>query len=218
MKRFDSRWGAAALVGVAVLYMILSFALGRPARAERPPELRADEAGLDVWKAAALLVREQGKVAVIDVRPKDRFELYHLPSAVNLPGASASEVRQAAAGKGFVLIVADADKDATALAAELAAATPQPKAHFLKDGVRNWYLAFDLPVPLFTDKAPPHGYAEAMAVARPCLSGACADTAKAIEAIGTLSKSAFEPTLLQGRKPAAAAGGAKKKISGGCGG
>ncbi len=217
MTRFNTRWGAAALVGVAMVYMVLSFALGRPARAERAPELRADEAGLDAWRAAALLIREQGKVAVVDVRPRERFELVHLPSAINVPGANVSGVLSAAAGKSFVLVVADAEKDASSITAELAVSLPQTKAHFLKDGVQSWYLAFDLPVPLFTDKPAPYGYGESMAMVRGCLSGNCADPAKAVEAIGVLSKASYEPTMLQGRK-AAPAGAAKKKISGGCGG
>lgn len=216
--RFNTRWGAIALVGLAALYLVLSLALGRPARAERAPELRADEAGLDVWRAAALLVREQGAVTVIDVRPKERFDLYHLPAAVSAPGARARDLATMASGKKAVLLVAEADKDASALAAELRAASPQLAIHFLKDGVRSWYSALELPVALFSDKAPPHGYAEAMTIARACLSASCSDTAKGIEAIGVLAKSSYEPTMLQGKKPAASAGGAKKKISGGCGG
>jgi len=218
MTRFNTRWGAIALVGLATVYLVLSLALGRPARAERPPELRADEAGLDVWHAAALLVRERGTVAVVDVRPKDRFDLYHVSSAVSAPGAGAREVAGTASGKKTVLLVAEADKEASALAAELRMTSPQLNVHFLKDGVRSWYSALELPVALFNEKAPPHGYTEAMTIARACVSGTCPDTARAIEAIGVLSKSPYEPAMLQGKKPAGSPGGAKKKISGGCGG
>ena len=78
-------------------------------------------------------------------------------------------------------------------------------------------MAFELPVGLFTDKPAPRGYDEALAVVKTCMTTTCADPAQAVEAVGSLSKSAYEPSMLQGKKPAAA-GGAKKKITGGCGG
>jgi hypothetical protein len=217
MNRFNTKIGAAVLVGLAVVYMGFSLALGRNARAERPQEVRADEAGLDVWKASAFLVREPGRVAVIDVRPADRFALYNVPGSVSAARATAAEVMAAAKGKRGVLIVADADKDASAL---VAAAAPLDKAmelHFLKDGARAWYLAYELPVAMFTEAPPPHGYEAALTTVKRCVIGPCADAAAATDALIVLSRTAYEPTLLQGRKPAAA-GGAKKKISGGCGG
>ena len=38
--------------------------------------------------------------------------------------------------------------------------------HFLKEGIRCWYLTYVVPVPLFNEKPPPHGWTDAMATAR----------------------------------------------------
>ena len=217
MRPRGSAIGAGILIGLAAVYAVASVATGREARAERPLEIRADEAGLDAWKAALLLVREPGRVAIVDVRSAERFGQYHLPGSVTMPGASAQELTAIAAGKAGMLIVAEADKDASVLTAAVASAVKPTPVHFLKDGVRAWYLAFELPVPLFSDKPAPHGYESSIQTVRACLSGACPKPDDATEAIGLLSRSPYEPSMLQGRKPAPS-GGAKKKISGGCGG
>ena len=165
MTRFNPKWGAALLIGLAALYMVVSLATRRSAASDKPPDLAALDAGLDVWKAAALLVRDGGRVAVIDVRPRERFEMYHLPGARNLPDANAAAVVSATGTAESLLLVADQDKDASLLVAEVSK-QGRPQAHFLKDGVRAWYLAFELPVPLFSDKPSPHGWEDAMAVTR----------------------------------------------------
>ncbi len=209
--RFHQGWGAAALLSLATAYAGVSMVAGRSARAERPPELRADDAALDVWRAAALVVRDNA--VIVDVRSKEHFDLYHLPSSISAPGAGAKAAVAAAEGKGVLLLVAETDKDGARLVAEGGPA----KVHYVKDGVRAWYLAFEVPIPLFTDKPSPYGYDEALGTLRGWFRGDRSDRSKALEAVGILSKSGYEPTLLQGRKPASTTS-AKKKIAGGCGG
>ncbi len=215
MIRFDARLGAGVLVGAAALYAVLSLATGRSARAEVPPDLSAPakDLALDVWKGAALLVQEGALVA--DVRPPDAYARYHLPGARSMPGADAADVRTAAAGKP-VLVYAGKDDVAQRLAGELRAAGA--RAWYLADGARAWYLAFQLPVPLFAESSPPDGYPEALRAVeawfeRPDLAG----RAGAAEALQVLARVNYQPSLLKAGKKAASAGGAKKKVSGGCG-
>jgi hypothetical protein len=89
--------------------------------------------------------------------------------------------------------------------------------HYLPDGARAWYLALELPVPLFSDQPAPDGYAVALARARSWLSAPGPQgQAEALEAVQALAKAGYQPDLLQAGKKKAASGG-KKKISGGCG-
>ncbi len=216
MTRFNSKIGAGLLVGVAALYAVLSIATGRSARAEVPPDLSARPAdmALDVWKTAALLV-EQGAF-IADVRPADAHARYHLPGAASLPGASAADVRAAAAGRP-VLVYAGKDDVAQKLVGELRSESAT-RAFYLADGARAWYLAFQLPVPLFAESAAPDGYPEALrTVAAWFERPDPAARGRTAEALRTLAKVNYEPTLLKSGKKAAAAGGAKKKIGGGCG-
>jgi rhodanese-related sulfurtransferase len=216
-----SRKGAAALVGAAALYAVAALATGRSARAELPPDLSAkpQDVALDVWRAAAAIVSAGGEAAVVDLRPADAFGRYHLPAARNLPGASGREVVRAAVGAPVVLVYAGKDEVAQAAVAEAREAAPGARVFYLPEGARAWYLAFELPVPLFSDQGAPAGYGEALARARSWLAAPGPQGQdEALEAVEALAKASYQPNLLQaGAKKPAAAGGARKKISGGCG-
>ena len=74
------------------------------------------------------------------------------------------------------------------------------------------------PQPLFAESSPPDGYAEALRVAGSWLEKPDPTRrGQAAEALQTLAKANYQPTLLKSGKKAAAAPGGKKKISGGCG-
>lgn len=177
--------------------------------------LQAAELGLDVWKGLALVVGEGA--ALVDLRPADAFERYHLPGARSLPGAGGADL-VALARQGPVLVYAGKDEVAQKAVAEARAAAPEGRVYFLLDGARAGYLALALPVPLFAEATPPEGYGEALSrvngyLARP--DAAARPSASA--AVQALARMAYQPTLLKAGRKAAAAGGAKKKIGGGCG-
>lgn len=220
MNRFSSRSGAALLLGVAGLYLVLQVATGRSARAEVPPDLTAkpSDLALDVWKTATLLVDEP-RAAVVDLRPADAYARFHLPRAVSMPGSGAEGLRALLASAPVVVVYAGKDEVARKAVAEVRAASPEARLHYLPDGARAWYLAFDLPVPLFAEAGPPDGYPEAISAVNGWFGGASdASRTRALEALQTLAKANYQPTLLgTGKKAAAAGGGAKKKIGGGCG-
>jgi rhodanese-related sulfurtransferase len=211
---------AAALVSLASLYAVAALATGRSARSEVPPDLSAPAAdlSLDVWKAAAALVEAGGTGAVVDLRPADAFARYHLPGARSLPGASGAEVARATAGAPVVIVYAGKDEVAREVARDARAAASGSRVHVLADGARAWYLAFDLPIPLFSDQAPPDGWTEALARANAFFADPKAAARDgAFGAIQTLANRQYQPNLLGGTRKAAPAGGARKKISGGCG-
>jgi rhodanese-related sulfurtransferase len=219
MTRFDSRLGAAALVGSAAVILVLSLVLGHSARAELPPDLtaQASDAGLDVWKAAAFLAGAE-RPAVVDVRPADAYARYHLPHALNVPGASGEALKALAAEHPAILVYAGQDEVARRLVGEARPLAPGARVHYLVDGARAWYLTFALPVPLFADASPPHGYEEALSITTAWLAAPPRDPQPAVvEALGTLARLSYQPALLNAGKKAPAAGGARKKIGGGCG-
>jgi rhodanese-related sulfurtransferase len=219
MMRFDSRIGAGLLVGLAAVYMVASVATGRSARAEVPPDLTppAGYLALDVWKAANVVVQEPG-TALIDVRPAEAYARYHLPGAVNLPGAGPEEVRGALRGAPAAIVYAGKDDVAQTLVAAARASDAAARVHYLVDGARAWYLAFELPVPLFSDAPPPSGYAEALATVKAWLEERDpAAQGSAAAALQALVRAGYQPNLLQGARKPAAIGGGKKKLSGGCG-
>jgi hypothetical protein len=154
----------------------------------------------------------------VDVRSAPEFARYHVPGATNEPGAGAARLGELARDHAKVIVVAAKDEAAQKLVAEAKAANKVARIHYLVDGPRAWYLAFDLPVPLFADAGAPSGYDEALAalkgfLARPELAG----KPRAVEALQSLAKMNYQPSLLRQAGKAKAAGGAKKKISGGCG-
>jgi rhodanese-related sulfurtransferase len=161
-------------------------------------------------------VDHPGQVAILDVRPVELFDSYHLPGARSVPGASSAEVRSQAGDLQFVLLVAETDAKATELVA--ANGPPAgPQVHFLKGGAADYYLNVELPAPLFSSKPPPHGHGAALRTVRAWLASPSAVPVEQVrEALGTLASLAFVPDQL-GAKKKAAPGGAKKKIAGGCG-
>jgi rhodanese-related sulfurtransferase len=217
---FTPRKAALALVGAAAAYAGITLALGYSPRADVPPDLSAApaDAALDVWKAAAALVRAEGRAIVVDLRPADAHDRYHLPGARSLPGADGATVGALARGAPEVLVYAGRDDVAESIVAAARRAAPGASIHFLRDGARAWYLAFELPVTLFAEADAPRGYGEALAAAKGWLARPDAATAAAaLEAVGTLATANYHPTLLKAGARPAAAGGGKRKISGGCG-
>lgn len=217
MKSFNSKAAAITTIALAAIYMIVSLATGRTAASQTPPDLSAPEAAVDVWQASALLVREKGRTAVVDTRSSDEFALYHLPGSTSAPGASAQDVLKAAGAKPVILLLAETDAKAAGIAGQIKQAAAGAQVHFLKEGVRAWYLAYEIPVPLFADKPPPSGWSESMRLAKEFFAkGDASDPAAVLAAVGNLASSGYAASQLQGKKKAPAA--AKKKISGGCGG
>jgi rhodanese-related sulfurtransferase len=221
MIRFDSRIAAGVGVALGAGYMIISLATQRSARSEPPPDLTvaASEAAVDVWKTAALLLEGTPSTIVVDVRDADEFALYHLPGAVSEPGAGGSRLAELGRGQTQVIVVAAKDETAQKLAAEArAAGSGQARIHYLAGGARAWYVAFDLPVSLFSEAAAPSGYADALALVRQLLAKPGRERSQAgVEAIQTLVKLNYQPSLLNNSAKPKAAGAPKKKISGGCG-
>ncbi|MFW5741249.1 MAG: rhodanese-like domain-containing protein [Myxococcota bacterium] len=216
MNRFNEKYGAVALIALAAVYMVVSLVTGHSAASEMPPDLSAPEAGVNVWQATALVAKQGDAMAVVDVRDDERYELYHLPKSVSKPGADAGQVIDAASGKKVVLIVGETNAEAAKLAGQVAAEAKDLEVHFLQDGVRNWYLTYEVPVPLFNEKPPPHGWTEAMATARAFVQEGKGSPEQVVEAVGKLSSAGYAPTQLEGKKKKAS-GGKKKKITGGCG-
>ena len=216
MTRFNAKIGAGALIGLGALYMVLSLVSGHSARAEPPPDLRADAAGIDVWKALALMIDEGDGLAIIDVRAAELFQLHHVPGSRSLPGAGAAALRAAVGDHEAALIVAGKDAEASRLVGQLQAEGAS-RLHCLSGGVQSWYLSVVLPVQLFSDEPAPRGYTEAISLLHAWLDGAGEmDRGEVREAVGRLASSAFLPSQL-GTKKKAASSGQRKKIRGGCG-
>ena len=218
MKRFNSRIGAALLLGLAALYAAGAAALGHSAQSELPPDLTAlaADAGVDVWQTVALMAGTRGAL-LVDVRSDEERSRYAFPGAFVIPDATADKVA-AKTDYGTLVLVASTDETAQQLAAKAKSVRPDADVRFLRGGARSWYLAFEMPVALFSTVAEPHGYREAHATAKRFVNGAADLREPARNAAVTLAKLNYTPDLLgQGTKPKAATGG-RKKISGGCGG
>lgn len=217
MTRFNAKAGSALLIGLAALYLGLSLASGRSARAEPVPDSSAGEAGLDVWRALALLSESEAGAVIVDVRPAASYELYHLPGSRLLSQAGSDTIRRETAGKSRVLIVAESDSSGAALAGALGQDGAGTRYHFLRGGASEWYLNLELPAPLFSSKAPPYGYSGAIATVRAWLATPTRTPITSVrEAIARLASLNFVPDQLAGKKKLAPSG-ARKKISGGCG-
>lgn len=218
MKGFNSRLGAALLIGLAALYAVGATATGHSAQSDLPPDLTAlaADAGVDVWQAVALMADAKGAL-LVDVRSDDERSRYAIPGAVAIPDASGEAVA-AKTGYGTLVLVATSDETAQQLAAKARLLKPDSDVRFLRGGARSWYLAFEMPVAMFSATPEPRGYSDAHATAKRFVNGAADLRADAREAALTLAKLNYTPDLLgQGTKPKAAAGG-RKKIAGGCGG
>ena len=220
MKAFNTKISAGVAAFLAAVYLVAGLATGHSAHAEPPPDLSvtAAEAGLDVWKVAAALLDDTGEAQVVDVRSPGDFARYHVPGAVSEPAAGASRLVELARGHAAVIVVAAKDDAAQKLVGEARALAKETRFHYLVDGPRAWYLTFDLPVPLFADATAPSGYGEALGTLKGFLAKPePVSKPRALEALTSLAKMNFQPSLLKQAGKAKASGGAKKKISGGCG-
>jgi hypothetical protein len=215
--KLDARHAAAALVAAAALHAAVALATGHVVRAEALPDLApaAADLAVDPLKAAALVLRDGA--LVVDVGPADAFGRWHVPGALSLPDAPPGALAARAAGRPLV-VYAPKDDLARAKVAAIRAAAPEARAWFLADGARGWYVAFELPTPLFADAPPPEGWAAARDAVRTALAapGAAPAADVAAAALGTLARLGYRPALLEARRRPAA-GGATKKLAGGCG-
>ncbi|HEY3447548.1 MAG TPA: rhodanese-like domain-containing protein [Myxococcales bacterium] len=220
MKPFNPKIAAGAAVLLGAVYLVAGLASGHSARSEPPADLSASaaESGLDVWKVSAALLETAGKPLVVDVRSAGEFARWHVSGSTNEPGADAARLLALAKEHVPVIVVAAKDDVAQKLVGEAKANAKDARIHYLVDGPRSWYLAFDLPVPMFAEGSAPSGYEEALGTLRGFLQKPDpAARGQALEALQTLAKLNFQPSLLKQAGKAKAAGGAKKKISGGCG-
>ncbi len=219
MTAFDSKIAAAVAIAIALIYMVISLATGHSARADFPPDLSPDSSqlGIGVWQAADLMVKESARIQVIDVRSPLEFARYHIPGSQNKPGADPGVIA-ALAKAGPVIVACATDDQVSKNVAAARAATGSKKIFFLTGGVKSWYLAFALPVPLFSDKKVPFGYEKALAVVNGhFLDPQGSDKKQVTEALGILARLEYEPNLLKKSGKPKAAGKKRKKIAGGCG-
>jgi len=220
MTRFNTKVGAIVLVLFAGSYMVLALEKGHTARGEIPADLTARklEHGIDVWKTAALLIREGDRAVVADVRSRKDFETYHLPGSVHVPEWDAKKTGELSGRYDSIVLIADTDEEALKRVREAIGWQPGRTFHYLQGGVRGWYLDFVLPVPLFNDKKPPYGYERALATVETYLSAPEKnDRKEALEALSALARLDYRPAgLLQQEKPQPS-GTKRKKIAGGCG-
>jgi rhodanese-related sulfurtransferase len=194
-------------VGLGVIYLVAALVTGHSATSEPPPDLSAREAGLDVWRALTFL--SESRTQVVDVRPKDDFRLYHVRHSRSLPGANVGDLSEV--GRR-VFLIAPSDEEAARICGELR--SRGITAHYLKGGIQSWYLALELPVPLFNKDRPPRHYVESIAQIRHWLRSGQRDP-ELKKAIETLAGTSYLPSL-KGR-PTKSAAKKRKKISGGCG-
>ena len=114
------------------------------------------------------------------------------------------------------MIGASDDSQASKLVTEVGTAGASPAAYFLGGGARSGYLALELPAPMFSTKPPPYGYASALKIVQRWLVDPKQVGSEQVEdALAELGTLDFRPGQLADKtKPK---GGAKKKITGGCG-
>ncbi len=219
MTRFNTRIGAIVLALLAGIYMVTALTRGHSARGEMPVDLAAHklEHGINVWKAAALLIREGDGAVVVDLRSRKDFDAYHLPGSVSVPGWDGKRIGELSDRHDFLVFVADRDEEGLKRVREAIGLHPGKTFHYLRGGIRDWYLNLVLPVPLFNDKQPPFGYEKALATVEAYLSGPEGkDRQRALDAVSTLARLDYRPVELQAKKPQAS-GSKRKKIAGGCG-
>jgi hypothetical protein len=187
-------------------------------RSEPPVDLsiKAEQAGLDVWRAATLIAQQTDDVAIVDIRSKSSFEQYHIPRSLHKPKASVSELQRLASRYKKLIVVAKTDNVAKQLVGGARKDAQDTRFFYLLNGPRNWYLNFDLPVPLFATKPPAFGYEQALQTAKLFFAQPKqGDSKKVLEAIQTLSRINYQPSLLQKTGPAGSTT-SRKKVSGGC--
>jgi len=219
MTRFDTKIAAGVLAGLGLVYMVASLATGRSARAEPPPDLQVDDSqmGIDIWQAVDLLIRDRDTLEVIDIRPAGAHARYRVPGSRNEPDASSSRIAELARSKK-VVVIASVDKKAIALTTAARTSSGQRNIFYLKGGARSFYLTFELPVPLFSDKEVPFGYDEALSLVKAHIEGqGTRDVNDVQDALAKLVRLEYEPTALKKAKKSKATAKKRKKISGGCG-
>ena len=120
--------------------------------------------------------------------------------------------------QGALLLVTDKDNKARALIAKLLKEQPEARLYYLKDGPRAWYLTFTLPVTMFSDKEAPRGYEAAMKKVRAFMAAPRdkARSASVLEALQTLARLDYQPTLLKKKGRPKSSGKKRKRIAGGC--
>jgi len=216
-QKFNAKLGAALLVALGLLYMVLALVTGHSAVAEFPPDLSAYTAGLDVWHTLALMVRQGNQLVIVDVRKTESYDQYHLSGSIHIPDASVAQLADISGSKPHVLLVAEDDQTASSLVGEVTQLDASSSYHFLNGGVQSWYLALELPVPLFNEQPPPYGYTAAMAIVTRWLAEPeSAESDNVLSAIEKLVTLGYQPTQLAADKKPLSSGG-RKKIAGGCG-
>ncbi len=219
MTRFNTKIAAGVLACLGLIYMVASLVTDRSARAESPPDLSVEDSqvGIGVWQTASLLMGDKGKLEVVDIRSAKEHARYHVPGSQNEPGASASTIAELAASKK-VVVIASKDEQAIAIVTAARSSSGLQNIFYLKGGARSFYLAFELPIPLFSDNEVPFGYEEALAVVKANFEGPTKGGVKQIQdALATLVRLGYEPTALKKTGKSKAAGKKRKKIAGGCG-
>ena len=217
MTRFDPKIGAGVAAGLSLIYLIGALTTGHQARAEAPPDLSPPDAaqGLTLWQALALRVANPERATLVDARPHERAALYVIPGAERLPGVDPAGLLVLAA-EGPVVVVTDADVAARALTRRARAQRPAADVYYLRGGARSWYLALELPVPLFAGEAAPLGYAASLNTVKLWLSDPDEVSARVVtSALENLARLNYQPTLLEtGAAPEAAP--KRRRITGGC--
>jgi rhodanese-related sulfurtransferase len=215
----NNKNAAILAIILAFICMAASLVSGHRAQANLQPSLVANssDVALTVTKAADLLIRNEERILILDIRDADAFSAFHLPRAERINGLSDTRLSLLFQDKEQVLLVAEKDEDALEFIKKAVLLHEKMKFYYLKDGVREWYLTFALPVSLFASKAAPAGYKEAVTAVKEWFrTKKTTNKAQLLDQLATLQRLAYTPDLLGSSKKAAPSGGGKKKISGGC--
>ncbi len=199
MTRFNTKIAAGVLAGLGLVYMVASLATGRSASAESPPDLGVEDSqvGIGIWQTASLLIRDKGNLEIVDIRSAKDYARYHVPGSRREPDANTSKIAELAGSKKIV-IVASKDEQAIALVTAARSSSGRKNVFYLKGGARSFYLTFELPVPLFSDKEVPFGYEKALSVVKAHIGGQGKRDVKDVQdALATLVRLGYEPTALK---------------------
>ncbi len=217
MTRFNSKAGAGVLVGLGLICMVFTLLTGHRTSANEPDEVAVlnNNTGVNVWQAAAMITDASTPATVIDIRSGKSHGEYFIPGSLNITGLSARELVDRSS-KGTVVVVSSNGKAAEALVATAKNIDPGCPVRFLKNGVRSWYLAFEMPVPLFADAPPPIGYTDAISTVKQELKGRVgSEPRKVSEALSLLSRLNYQPSAV--KNTGSPSKSKRRKISGGCG-
>jgi len=184
----------------------------------RPPvEVELKESKVNLWQSLTLMAQSENRFVIIDTRSREKYDLFHAPNSVHLENLSANHFLENYANKDFVLVIGSKGDDTEKTVRLANKDLPKAKFFILKDGISNWYLTLNLPVPLFSDKPKPFGYDDALSTIKKWLANQSEQQPKNLEnSINLLAKANYQPTLLSNKKKASSSK-KKKKITGGCG-